>query len=170
MIELAGVAKSHRMIVAGCDSSEVLLELHRRGYSRAAATRTCSAPRSQNQVPLIVWREHPIRALATTLNWLVHFLSPAGVLVVWVGPHERVPSQALRLELEKLGFRIGHVLRNRGCHLGAAACIRVARVAPQGVDRLVPDHVHHLEQRRAPCGCGRLESRRKGRTTRARAI
>jgi hypothetical protein len=54
MIELAGVAKSHRMIVAGSDSSEVLLELHRRGYSRVATTKTCRAPGGQNQVALIV--------------------------------------------------------------------------------------------------------------------
>jgi hypothetical protein len=106
MIVLACAAKSHRMIVAGCNSSEVLLELHRRGYSRAATTKTCHVPRGQNDVALITWPEHSIKALATTLDWLVHFLSPAGVLVVWVGPHERMPHQALRLALEKLGFRI----------------------------------------------------------------
>jgi hypothetical protein len=106
MIELAGAAKSHRMIIAGSDSSEVLLGLHRRGYSRVATTKTCRAPRGQYDVALIMWREHSIRALATTLDWLVHFLSPAGALVIWFGPHERMPSQALMPALEKLGFRI----------------------------------------------------------------
>ena len=47
-----------------------------------------------------------MRALGTTLDRLVHFLSPTGVLVVWVGFHERVPNRALRLALENLGFRI----------------------------------------------------------------
>jgi hypothetical protein len=106
MIQLARATKSHRMIVAGCNSSEVLIELHRRGYARVATTRTCRVPRGQNDVALITWREHSIKSLATTLDWLVHFLSPAGVLVVWVGPQERMPNQALRLALENVGFRI----------------------------------------------------------------
>jgi hypothetical protein len=106
MIQLACAAKSHRMIVAGSNSSEVLQELLRRGYSRIATTRTRRAPCGQNDVALITWREHSVRALASTLDWLVHFLSPAGVLVVWIGPHEPMPYQALKLALEKLGFRI----------------------------------------------------------------
>ncbi len=106
MIRFARASKSHRMIVAGSNSSEVLLELHRRGYSRVATTKTCRVPCGQYDVALIAWREHSIKALATTLDWLVHFLSPAGVLVVWVGPHKRAPNQPLRLALEKMGFRI----------------------------------------------------------------
>jgi hypothetical protein len=106
MIELAGAAKSHRMIVAGSGSAEVLVSLLRRGYSRVTTTKTCRAPCGQNDVALVTWREHSIKALATTLDWLVHFLRPAGALVIWVGPHERMPHQTLRLALEKLGFRI----------------------------------------------------------------
>jgi hypothetical protein len=54
-------------------------------------------------VALVAWREHSIRALATTLDSLVHFLSAAGV---WVGSHERMPNRTLRLALERLDFRI----------------------------------------------------------------
>ena len=36
--------------------------------------------------------------------------------------------------------------------------VRVAHIAAQGVDRLVPAHVHHLEQRRTSGGCGREEA------------
>jgi hypothetical protein len=58
MIELAGAAKSHRMIIAGSDSSEVLLGLHRRGCSRVATTKTCRAPRCQYDVaPLTFFRK-----------------------------------------------------------------------------------------------------------------
>jgi hypothetical protein len=127
MIELAGAAKSHRMIVAGSGSSEVLLGLHRRGYSRVATTKTCRSPCGQYDVALIMWREHSIRALATTLDWLVHFLSPAGAPVIWVGPHERMPSQALRLALEKLGFRIQVGTR---CENGVAISARRLESAP----------------------------------------
>jgi hypothetical protein len=106
MIQLARAAKSHRMIVAGSNSSEIFLELHRRGYARVTTTKTCRIPRGQHDVALVAWGEHSIRALATTIDWLVHFLSAAGVLVVWVGTHERMPSRTLRLALERLGFRI----------------------------------------------------------------
>jgi len=105
MIRLARASKSHRMIVAGCNSSEVVLDLHRRGCSRAATTKTCRVPCGQNDVAVITWREHSIKALATTLDWLVHFLIPAGILVVWIGPHVRTPKQALRLPLETFGFQ-----------------------------------------------------------------
>lgn len=106
MIQLARAAKSHRVIVAGSNSSEVLLELHRRGYPRVATTKTWRAPCDQYDVVLVTWREHSIKALETTLDWLVHLLSDAGVVVVWVSRHERMPHQTLRLALERLGFRI----------------------------------------------------------------
>jgi hypothetical protein len=106
MIQLARAAKSHRMIVADSNRAEVFLELHRRGYSRVTTTSTCRVARDRYDVAFVAWREHSIKALETTLDPLVHFLGPAGVLVVWVGPHERAPNQKLRLALGRLGFRI----------------------------------------------------------------
>jgi hypothetical protein len=85
MIELARAAKTHQMIVSG------------RGYSRVTTAKTCRVPCGEHDVALVAWREHSIKALATTLDWLVHFLSPAGVWVVWIGPHERMPNYTLRL-------------------------------------------------------------------------
>jgi hypothetical protein len=106
MIQLARAAKSHRMIAAGSNSAEIFLELHRRGYPRVTTTRICLVPCGQYDVALVAWREQSIRTLETTLDRLVHYLSAAGVLVVWIGPHERVPDQALRLAFGRLGFRI----------------------------------------------------------------
>ena len=106
MIQLARAAKSHRMIAAGSNSAEIFLELHRRGYPRVTTTRICLVPCGQYDVALVAWREHSIKTLEMTLDRLVHYLSPAGVLVVWIGPHERMPDQALRLAFGRLGFRI----------------------------------------------------------------
>jgi hypothetical protein len=106
MIQLARAAKSHRMIAAGSNSAEIFLELHRRGYPRVTTTRICLVPCGQYDVALVAWREQSIRTLETTLERLVHYLSAAGVLVVWIGPHERVPDQALWLAFGRLGFRI----------------------------------------------------------------
>jgi hypothetical protein len=41
MIALAGCSKQHRIVVAGSKGVELMLELHRRGYARAAATANC---------------------------------------------------------------------------------------------------------------------------------
>ena len=106
MIQLARAAKPHRMIVAGANSAEILVELHRRGYLRVTTTKICREPCRQFDVALVAWREQSIKTLETTLDRLVHYLSAAGVLVVWIGPHERMPDQALRLAFGRLGFRI----------------------------------------------------------------
>ena len=106
MIELARAAKTHRMIVAGSNSSDIFLELHRRGYLRATTAKLCSAPCGQFDVALVAWREDSANALETTLDRVVGFLSAGGVLVVWADARERIPNQTLRVALRKLGFRI----------------------------------------------------------------
>jgi hypothetical protein len=106
MIQLARAAKSHRMIAAGSNSAEIFLELHRRGYPRVTTTRICLVPCGQYDVALVAWREQSFKTLEMTLDRLVHYLSAAGVFVVWIGPHERMPDRALRLAFGRLGFRI----------------------------------------------------------------
>ena len=48
MIGLACAAKSHRIILAGPNSFEMFLELHRRGYPRVTTTRISRAPCGQH--------------------------------------------------------------------------------------------------------------------------
>jgi hypothetical protein len=127
MIQLARAARSHRLIVAGTDSAEVFGELNRRGYPRVTTTKTCRAPFGPYDAALVVWREPSMKALETTLDWLVHLLTAAGVLVVWVGRHEPMSSQALRLLLERLGFRIESGTR---CEGGVAISARRLEQSP----------------------------------------
>jgi hypothetical protein len=58
-----------------------------------------------------------------TLDQLARFLGAAGVLVIWLGPKERMLNRTLRLALERLGFRIGvrDLLRERRGRLRATA-------------------------------------------------
>jgi hypothetical protein len=121
MIQLARAAKLHRMIVAGSNSPEVFLKLHSRGYLRATTAKLCDVPCGQFDVALVAWREPSTKALETTLAHLVLFLSGTGVLVVWAGPHERMPNHTLRLAVEKLGFRIESATC---CENGVAVCAR----------------------------------------------
>jgi hypothetical protein len=106
MIQLACCSRSHRIIVAGSRSRELMLELHRRGYIRVATTATSGLPRGQCNAALVDWRLEFIKSLETTLNWLVHFLAPAAVLVIWVDSSERSGNRKLAAMLKRLGFFI----------------------------------------------------------------
>jgi hypothetical protein len=104
MIALAGCSTGDRIVVAGSKSTEMMMELQRRGYLRAAATGNCGRPAGQYDVALVDWRRRPLRTLETTLDWLVNFLNPTGVLVVWADALKPEASQSLRASLEKRGF------------------------------------------------------------------
>jgi hypothetical protein len=120
MIALACCSKQHRIVVAGSKSVEVMLELHRRGYVRAAATANCGRPAGQYDVALVDWRRRTFKTLEIALDWLVEFLSPAGVLVVWFDPQKPTANQNLRLSLERRGFVIeGGTVNECGCAVSA---------------------------------------------------
>jgi hypothetical protein len=106
MIQLACCSNSHRIIVAGSKSRELMFELHRRGYTHVATTATCGLPRGQCNVALIDWRLGSMPALERTLGWLVHFLACAAVLIIWVDSPERRGNWKLGSMLERLGFTI----------------------------------------------------------------
>jgi hypothetical protein len=123
IIELARATTSNRVIVAGTNSAEIFLELHRRGYPRVTTTKICRVPCGQHEVALVAWREHSIKALETTLDRLVHYLTASGVLVFWIGPHERMANQLLGSALRRLGFRI-----ESGTHCENGIAIAARRV------------------------------------------
>jgi hypothetical protein len=120
MIALAGCSKQHRIVVAGAKGVELMLELQRRGYVRAAATANCGHPARQYDVALVDWRRRTFKTLGVALDWLVDFLSPAGVLVVWVDPQKATANEALRQSLERRGFVIeGGTVHDCGCAVSA---------------------------------------------------
>jgi hypothetical protein len=121
MIQLACCSKSHRIIVAGSKGRELMFELHRRGYTRVATTATCGLPRGQCDVALIDWRLQSIMVFEKTLGWIVHFLAPAAVLVIWVDSSERSGNRRLGSMLERLGFTIEAGTR---CEQGFAVLAR----------------------------------------------
>jgi hypothetical protein len=104
MLDLAGCSNLHRIIVAGANGAALMFELHRRGYVRVATTANCGLPAGQYDVALVDWRERSIKALDTTLGWLLDFLTPAGGLAVWLDPQEPAANRKLRAMLEKHGL------------------------------------------------------------------
>jgi hypothetical protein len=121
MIGLARCSRFHRIIVAGSSGPERTFELHRRGYSRVMTTTTCGLPHGQYDVAFVDWQLHSMEALETTLDWLVHFLAPQGVLVVCVDAAERLGRRKLNLILQRLGFRVEAGTR---CEQGLAISAR----------------------------------------------
>src|SRR5258705_5744142 len=106
MIELARCSSLHRIIVAGSRSPHQMFELHRKGFNRVATTTDCGLPRGQYDVALVEWRLPSIKALETTLDWLVHFLGQSGVLVIWIDASPGMDPRELLLATGNFGFRL----------------------------------------------------------------
>jgi hypothetical protein len=106
MIALAHCSKLQRIIVAGSNNAELMFELERRGYVHAAAMANRGRPAKQYDVALLDWRRRTLRALEMTLDWLVDFLSPGAVLVVWTDPQKTAARENLFSILEERGFVI----------------------------------------------------------------
>jgi hypothetical protein len=121
LVELARARRTDRLLVAGHAASDMLLELGRLGFINAFSTRAGGLPRGRYEVAMVAWRDHSIKALETTLDWLVHLLNATGVVAIWVGPPEQGAQQRLKLVLERLGFRIESGSRIES---GIAICAR----------------------------------------------
>jgi hypothetical protein len=121
MIELAAPFRSQRIVVAGTRSRELMRELHRRGHTRVETTATCGLPRGQCRLALLDGQLWSVKAIETTLCWLVHFLAPGSALVIGVDSSERGSDRKLASLLERLGFEIEVGTR---CENGAAFLAR----------------------------------------------
>ena len=106
MIALAGCSTRQRILVAGAKSMELMMELQRRGYLLAAAAGNCGRPTGQYDVALVDWRRRTLHAFETTMDWLMNFLSPSAVLVVWVDAQKPAANETLRASVAKRGFVI----------------------------------------------------------------
>jgi hypothetical protein len=127
MIALAGCSTRQRIVVAGSKSMELMLELHRRGYSLAAAAGNCGRPSGQYDVALVDWRRRTLHALEPTMDWLMNFLNPNAVLVVWVDAQKPAATESLRASVAKRGFVI---VRNTVHECGCALLARRSQAYP----------------------------------------
>jgi hypothetical protein len=80
----------------------------------------CGRPVGQYDVALVDWRQRTLRALETTLDWLLDFLSPAGVLVVWLDSYRPAVREELCYALERRGLAVkAATIQEYGCALSA---------------------------------------------------
>jgi hypothetical protein len=106
MIDLARCSKRQRILVGGSKAPHRLFDLNRRGFNRVATTSICGLPCGQYDAALVEWQASSIKALESTLDWLVHFLAPEGVLAIWVEPCAHADHRKLVSALERLGFLV----------------------------------------------------------------
>src|SRR5262249_55995547 len=92
--------------VGGGRGAEGVTDVDRLGYARARSTLKCGLPAGQYEVVLLDGRQRSIKAVETTLDWIADFLSPTGVLIVWLDPHQPATARPLRSVLESHGFWI----------------------------------------------------------------
>jgi hypothetical protein len=104
MIALARSSIRDRIVMAGTNSAELMLERHRRGYVQVATTANCHFANGQCDVALVDWRRKSIEGLKATLDWLMDLLNPAGVMVVWVDPMQPSQDREIRSALGKRGL------------------------------------------------------------------
>jgi hypothetical protein len=141
MLTLAGCSKHHRIVLAGSKAAELKLQLRRLGYDNAAATVDCGSAAGQFDFAFVDWRGRSFKQLAVALGWVPEFLSPRGVLLVWIDPQRPAASQNLRLLLARYGFTIedgtvhecGFAVTARRCRaeaIGSAALRSSALAAP----------------------------------------
>jgi len=86
LLALARCSQSQRIIVVGSKSIELASELSRRGFVRVAAAANCGRAARQYEVAIVDWRRRTLKALEATLDWMVDFLTPDGLLVIWTDP------------------------------------------------------------------------------------
>jgi len=132
MIDLAHCSMRHRIVVTGPHGPHQMFELLRRGYNRVATTSTCGLPCGQYDAAFIGSPLPSVKVLETTLDWLVHFLSPTGVLVLWIvatGRHNGVISCWSGIGYCPAGrSQCGYALSP--CHAGLGPSDRAHVVAP----------------------------------------
>jgi len=120
MLALAGCSKQQPIIVTGSRGIEIAFELNRCGYGRAMSSANCGPPAGHYDVALVDWRQRSLRALEATLDWLLEFLDPSGVLVVWIDPQKSADNQELLGLFERRALAIeATTLRAHGCALSA---------------------------------------------------
>jgi hypothetical protein len=74
----------------------------------------------QYDIALVDWRRRTLSALEATLDWLVTFLGPKGLVVVWVDAQKPTANQSLRGSVEKRGFVIEQgIVHDLGCAISA---------------------------------------------------
>ena len=142
MIGLSHCPAGARIILAGASAPGRIDGWRRRGYRRVVTTATCRLPDGRCGAACIEWRRGSIRALEATLDWLVHFLSADGVVVIWVDAalSTAAARRELRAALERSGLAV-----EAGTRCGSGFAVSARRHAAGAYSAAVR-RLHHARR------------------------
>jgi hypothetical protein len=106
LIGLARLSDSRRVLLAGSSGTELYKELRRHGCTRVSTLANCGRPKGQYDALLVAWRRESLEALEKHLGWYLRYLSPRGVVVIWVSRDESTVHRRLRSMLDRFCLRI----------------------------------------------------------------
>jgi hypothetical protein len=106
LIGLARLSNSRRVLLAGSSGNQLYGDLYRRGCTHVSTVANCGRPRGQFDALLVVWQRESLEALEKYLGWYLRYMSPHGVLAVWVNRDDSSVHRRLRSMLDRLGLRI----------------------------------------------------------------
>ncbi len=104
MIQLTRLSYAQRVIVAGNESLQTCVALHRRGYLRVTSV-SIAHPHGRYAVGYING-EHSYQAIEMGLDLITHFLAPSADIAIRIDRGESGFGGHIRERLEILGFRI----------------------------------------------------------------
>ncbi|WP_146690052.1 hypothetical protein [Bradyrhizobium canariense] len=105
MIDLAHLAKSHRIVVAGNESIELYLALKRRGFDFGVLASACRTPCGQHAAGLIGGC-NSYQAIEAAVVQISRFLNSAANIAISIESRESGLVARVRVKLQQLGFRI----------------------------------------------------------------
>ncbi|HZC94908.1 MAG TPA: hypothetical protein VE267_02035 [Bradyrhizobium sp.] len=105
MIDLAHLSRSHRIVIAGSDSTELYLALQRRGFAYPVLASAGRIPRGQHSAALIAG-DRSFQAIEATMAQILGFLGAAANIAISIESQESGLGARVRNKLQQLGFRI----------------------------------------------------------------
>ena len=105
MIDLARLSRSHRIVIAGNDSTELYLALKRRGFVYPVLASSCRIPCGQHSAGLIAGG-HSFEAIEAAVVRIARLLDATANIAVSIEPHASGLGAKVRDKLQQLGFRI----------------------------------------------------------------
>jgi hypothetical protein len=105
MIDLARLSRSHRIVIAGNDSTGLYLALKRRGFDYPVLASSCRIPCGQHSAGLIAGGRS-FEAIEAAVVQVSRYLDATASIAVSIGPQAIGLGARVRTKLQQLGFRI----------------------------------------------------------------
>jgi hypothetical protein len=119
MIDLARLSRSHRIVIAGNDSTGLYLALKRKGFIYPVLASSCRIACGQHSAGLIAGGDS-FEAIEAAVFGIARLLDATASIAVSIEPHASGLGAKVRDKLQQFGFRIEAGARCREAFVLAA--------------------------------------------------